>query len=447
MTSVSPLPLDLWQRTPPEVQQALLVVFANYEAQIQQLKDKVAQLEQRLGLNSTNSSKPPSSDGPHVKRSPPKAKGARRPGGQPGHPRHVRPLLPADCTTTCKPGSCRRCGKPLEGDDPDPLRHQVLELPQVKPIVHEYQLHRLLCPCCGVTTCASLPEGVPQGGQGPRLQAAVALLTGAYQLSKEQAADLLGVLCGVPLSPGCVCRTEAEVAAAVQPAVDEALEEGRSQPVNMDETTFKQGRQRGWFWVAVTTYLTVYHWSASRSADVARGMLGEGYDQPLTTDRLSSYTALGLSKRQLCWAHLRRDFQAMIDRGDEGSEVGRELLECSDWLFRLWHEFKAGLSSREELIWAVGATVRPWVKAELERGSRCGSKKAAGTCAAILEKEEWLWTFVTEEGVEPTNNAAERALRRVVVLRKKSGGAPAGAGGPGGGGGPRGGGGWRAPGR
>src|SRR4051794_29043367 len=152
MTSVPPLPLELWQRTPAEVQQALLVAFANYEAQIQQLKDEVAELERRLGLNSTNSSKPPSSDGPHVKRAPPKAKGPRRQGGQPGHSRHARPLLPPDCSTTCKPDSCRRCGKPLEGDDPDPLRHQVLELPQVKPHVHEYQRCRPPWRCLPVPT-------------------------------------------------------------------------------------------------------------------------------------------------------------------------------------------------------------------------------------------------------------------------------------------------------
>src|SRR5262249_36719113 len=152
MTSVPPVPLELWEQVPPAAQQAILVVFAQYELRVQQLEQRIAELEERLGSNSTNSSKPPSSDGPEVKRAPPKERGKRRSGGQPGHPRATRPLLEPTQTFACKPDACRRCGAALSGEDPQPLRHQVLELPEVRPVVLEYQLHRLACPRCRVTT-------------------------------------------------------------------------------------------------------------------------------------------------------------------------------------------------------------------------------------------------------------------------------------------------------
>jgi transposase len=211
----------------------------------------------------------------------------------------------------------------LPGDDPQPLRHQVLELPQVEPIVLEYQRHRLLCPYCGVTTCGDLPQGVPQGGQGPRLQATLALLTGAYRLSKRQVEVLMDDLFGVPVCAATVCSAEQEVAATLDPVVEEMRAYVRGQPVNMDETSWWQGQQRAWLWVAVTQYLTIYHLVAPRGAKVVREVLGPGYRRTLTSDRFKSYAFLALSRRQLCWAHLRRDFQAMIDRNNAGSAVGR----------------------------------------------------------------------------------------------------------------------------
>src|SRR4051812_19567253 len=206
MTSDQPLPAELWEQIPPEVQQALRAVFAGYEQRLEQLQKLVAALQERLGQNSSNSSRPPSSDGPEVKPAPPRPRSNRRSGGQPGHPRSTRPLLPPTQTFTRKPEACRRCGQALAGEDADPLRHQVIELPKVEPIVLEYQLHRLSCPCCKITTCATLPEGTPAGGQGPRLQAAITVLSGAYRLSKRQVETLLEDLFAIPVCAALVCE-------------------------------------------------------------------------------------------------------------------------------------------------------------------------------------------------------------------------------------------------
>src|SRR5262249_48833169 len=154
----------------------------------------------------------PSTDLPSVKRAPPRSPSGRRRGGQLGHPRPQRLLLPPDHTLTLKPTHCRGCGGPLRGQDPQPLRHQVLELPPIRPQVTEYQLPRLPCPKCGLSTCAELPEGVPTGGHGPRLQAALALMTGAYRLSKRMTQTFCADVFSIPVCAGQVCALEAETA-------------------------------------------------------------------------------------------------------------------------------------------------------------------------------------------------------------------------------------------
>jgi transposase len=209
MSQEPPIPKELWDQIPPAAQAALLALFAKLQSEIADLRQQVADLNARLGQNSHNSSKPPSTDGPTVKRRPSQEPSGRKRGAQPGHELHRRPLLPADEQIPCKPSACRRCGEALTGSDPHPLRHQVIELPPIKPLVTEYQLHRLVCPHCGTFTCATLPQGVPIGQQGPRLQAALAVLTGAYRLSKSQAETLYADLVSVPgpglpdRCPGC----------------------------------------------------------------------------------------------------------------------------------------------------------------------------------------------------------------------------------------------------
>src|SRR4051794_19729670 len=193
---------------------------AAHQQQVQQLQQQLADACAKLGTNSTNSSLPPSSGRFHRKRRPPAAAGQPRKkrGAQPGHPHHQRPLVPPDRvgqTIPCLPTTCRRCGKPLSGNDPEPLRHQVAELPVVVPEVIEYQLHRLTCPCCHTRTCGTLPPAV-QGHFGPRLQAVLALLAGRVRLGLRPVVDLAADLWGLTLSTGMVSKLRGRTAEALE---------------------------------------------------------------------------------------------------------------------------------------------------------------------------------------------------------------------------------------
>jgi transposase len=428
MTPEPPIPAELWDRIPPDAQAALLLAFARCEQRVARLEAQVQELQQRLGQNSSNSSRPPSSDPPGLKRAPPRPPSGRPPGGQPGHARCLRPLLPPTTTHVLKPPACRRCGHPLAGDDPRPLRHQVLELPEVRPLVTEYQRHRLTCPGCGASTCAALPDGVPAGGQGPRLQATLAVLTGAYRLSKRQVETLMADLFGTPVCAAQVCGVERQVADAVAPAVAGLRAEVRTRPANVDETSWPEGGRRAWLWVAVTQYVTLYRLVASRGADVVRALLGRSYAQTVTSDRFRAYAFLALGRRQLCWAHLRRDFQAMVDRRDAGSEAGRLLLLASGVMFGLWYHVRDGTADRAWFRGHLRSWLRPKVRSLLEAGQGCGCAKTAATCAELLALEPALWAFAYREGVGPTNNAAERALRHAVLWRRNSQGTSSAAG-------------------
>jgi transposase len=422
MSAALPLPADLWDSLPPQARALILGLqaeAAKLRADVRALQQQVHDLQERLNQNSTNSSRPPSSDTAAVKRRPPRAPSGRRTGGQVGHERQQRRLLPPDHTLVLKPLQCRRCGRALQGEDPQPLRHQVLELPKVQPEVIEYQLHRLHCPGCGLATCASLPAGVPTGGQGPRLQALLALMTGAYRMSKRMVQTFCADVLGVPVCAGQVCALEAETAAATTPVVEQLRKYVRSQPANVDETGWWQTRQRGWLWTVVTQAVTVFTIALSRAAGVARQLIDPSAGQVITTDRYKGYLWLPLRRRQVCWAHLIRDFQAMVDRANLGSPIGEELLCCAQDLFTWWYRVRDGTLMRSTFRQYM-RVVRSMVRDQLEAGAMCGCAKTAGTCRELLGLEPALWTFVRVEGVEPTNNAAERALRHAVLWRKTS---------------------------
>jgi transposase len=295
----------------------------------------------------------------------------------------------------------------------------VLELPPIQPEVTEYQLHRLCCQRCGLSTCARLPDGVPTGGQGPRLQSVLALMTGAYRMSKRMVQTFCADVFGVPICAGQVCAVEAEVTTATDAAVEELRDYVRSQSANVDETSWWQNRQRGWLWTVVTQAVTVFTIALSRAGSVAQGLVDPSAGQVITTDRYKGYLWLPLRQRQICWAHLNRDFQAMVDRTNAGSPIGEELLCCAEELFTWWYRVRDGTMSRLTFRRYVGE-LRPWVRSQLEAGSICPCAKTAAVCRELLAIEPALWTFVRVEGIEPTNNAAERALRHAVMWRKTS---------------------------
>ena len=247
------------------------------------------------------------------------------------------------------------------------------------------------------------------------------LLTGAYRLSKSKAAGLLGDLCGVSISAAQVCTTEAAVGKDLQPVADALLEEARRHPANVDETSMGRGR---WLWVVVTAVATAYRVVAGRNRDELRALLGPNYGRILTSDRHAIYDHLPEDRHQYCWAHLRRDFQAMIDRKDAGSAVGEELLALSGRMFGWWRRVRDGTLTAVRFAGKMhaGRDFRIAFRAALERGAACGCAKTAGTCRDLLARTASLFLFAFVGGVEPTNNAAERALRHAVIWRKQSGG-------------------------
>jgi transposase len=421
----TPLPDHLWNSASPELQAAVLALIQIHEQQLATLEARVNDLEARLKLNSTNSSKPPSSDPIGLKRKPPMPRSGKKRGGQAGHRKACRPLVPPEKvreTFECKPTSCRRCGDELRGEDPTPLIHQVAELPRVEPIVDEYRLHRLACPGCGETTCGTLPPGVPRGGFGPYLQAVMAVFAGAYRLSKRQIQQLSADLLGLSISTGMISKLERRSAAVLEaPYNDLAVSVHSSDAANIDETSWRQDRRKAWLWVTVTRIATVFTIAGRRSGEVARALLGTAPDQVVSSDRFSAYEWIAARWRQICWAHLRRDFQAMIDRGGEGKPVGETLLKLSHRLFRNWHRARDGTLDWETFGERM-TRLRREVRRALLVGSKCGGAKTSATCFEILKVEEGLWTFAKVKGIEPTNNAAERALRFAVIWRRISGG-------------------------
>jgi transposase len=325
-------------------------------------------------------------------------------------------------STDCKPTSCRRCGHALHGEDPTPLIHQVADLPKIEPIVDEYRLHRLSCPDCGQTTCATLPEGVPTSSFSPYTQAVLATLAGAYRLSKRQIQQLAGDLLGLSISTGMISKLERQSARALEAPYHElAAAVHQAEVVHADETSWREQRRKVWLWATVTALFTVFTIARNRTAQVARAVLGTQAGPIAVTDRLGSYDWIAAASRQVCWSHLRRDFQAMIDRGGAAEPIGRRLLKRSDRLFRWWHRLEA-----KRVDWgrfrAAMARLRREVKMALDDGRRCACPRTSGSCAEILRVEESLWTFARVVGVPPTNNAAERAERHAVIWRRISGG-------------------------
>jgi transposase len=396
---------------------------AALRARVCELEARIRELEARLGKSSGNSSRPPSSDPPGA---PPPAlpkRTGRKRGGQPGHQKHSRPLVPPERVTrtiVVKPQECRRCGGALEGDDPDPYRHQVAEVPKVVASVEEYQLHTLDCPTCGISTRATLPPGVPSGQFGTRLQAMVAVCSGAYRMSKRGIEEMVEDFFDVPIALGSIANLERATSEAVAVPVEEVARAIREQPVvHADETGWFEGSKRAWLWAAVSTHMALFLVRLSRGAKVAKELLGAAFTGILISDRWSAYGWVDTARRQVCWAHLLRQFRGFQDHGSEGRAIGQALELLTETMFHEWHRVRDGTATRaafQEFL----ENLRKHVVARLREGAACGIQAVAGRCREILELEPALWTFAYAEGVEPTNNAGERRIRHGVMWRKTS---------------------------
>jgi transposase len=402
-------------------------VIAALLQRVQELEQRVKDLEARLGQNASNSSVPPSANPPGAKPPVVKKRSGRPTGGQPGHPGHRRLRLPADRVDhviALVPSHCEGCHSALPQEpsdgDPEPTWHQVAELPRVAAVVTEFQGHARTCPGCGHVTREHIPAAITADAFGPRLAAVVSYLGGCQHVSQRGLEDVVESVFGIPVSLGTVAALQAQMSRALEvPHQEVAGEVRRAEAKNVDETGWKQAGKKRWLWAAVTATAALFVIHTRRGVVGLRALLGEAITGVIVSDRWSAYHAVPLERRQICWAHLRRDFQAMIDRGGAGAAVGEELLFHADMLFGLWHKVRDGTRQRRwlrrHLEW-----LRPEVVTLLGRGAACGCAKTAGVCAEILKVGAALWTFASVEGVEPTNNAAERAIRPAVVWRKKS---------------------------
>ena len=433
-----------WDTWPAGARELILSQHEEIEllrSQLTALATELASLRERIGRSSRNSSKPPSSDGLGFK-PPERRKGSgRNRGGQPGHPGSGPELLPierVDEVVDHHPDACRRCGTLLQevGEDPDPMRHQVIEIPPITPLVIEHRLHRLVCPCCSTSTCATLPADVEASHYGPRLSALVGLLGSAFPLSFSKTQALLQQLVGVEMSRGAIARVRQRLSAALAEPMAQALAAARQQPVAyVDETGAPTGNadgnnptgKRGWQWVMVTAVVTVFIQGLSRSTAAAIELLGNAFDGIVVSDRFSSYNHLPTQQRQLCWVHLIRDLTAIAERPGASAEFGAELLGLQQQLFGHWHHYREGKidwpalqQSCRPIRQAFETTLQRVVELGYQRGERTPWASTVRTCQQLQKVRGGLWTFLETRGIEPTNNAAERALRQSVIQRKIS---------------------------
>jgi transposase len=411
----------------------VVAVLLRMDGQIQRLEkrvaqqdERIAQLERRLGRNSRNSSQPPSADPPGAPPGRGKEPSGRRQGAQPGHEGTGRPLLPAwavDEFVDHWPSECS-CGHVFaDGElvaDGDSARHQVDELPPIQVVVTEHRCQRVRCPDCGRRSRGALPAGVGASAFGPRYQAAIAVLSVRNRISRRDVVELCEQLFGSRISTGTIDAILARVGDALEDPYGDLLERVRAaESVNMDETGWRTAGERRALWGAFTERHAVVRITPDRQADHARALLGET-TAIVTSDRWWAYSHLPVRRRQVCWAHLRRDFKAHADGLGAEKAFGEAGLRACEELFWAW-EIYQHTCDRRELKLRVRA-LRRELKPTLRRyaGKAPRYKYTRGLARNLLKVWPALWTFASATGVEPTNNHAERALRGAVIYRKLS---------------------------
>lgn len=397
------------------------------DARIADLEKRLAEVESRLKTNATNSSIPPSANPLGADKPVRKKRSKRKRGGQPGHPPHLKELLPPDRVTRTiqlLPVECAQCHAPLLAqpgpDDPQPKRFQTIELPPITVEVTEYQAHARTCSCCGAVTEVAIPAQLRAHSVGPRLTATLSYLTGCHGLSKRGVEEIAATVFRAPLALGTVPNLEQEVSAALAPAYQEALETVRQADVKYaDETSWKLWGKLCWLWAAATKTAAVFLIHAKRSTVGLTALLGTEIYGIVHSDRWNVYGQIPEKQRQLCWAHLKRDFQKIVDCGGPSVFVGRRGLRIVKELFAAWHSFQEGKVTRQQLGVLLEPAQRRLAKT-LGEGVFGEDAHVAKFCENLLEVEYALWPFVTQEGVEPTNNYMERLLRPAVLWRRRS---------------------------
>ncbi len=405
-------PTELLQTLPAQIQ-----LYITY------LENRLLELEARLNQNSQNSSKPPSADPLDAPPRPPKPTTGNKPGGKKGHPRHQRPLVAVEEVAEIKewwPSACEKCQLPLRPHDQVgvPSRQQVWEIPKVKAIVTEHQYYQCECPSCGKLNQAKPDGTVPSGQFGPQLSATLAVLHGRYRLTSRELVAVAEGLWDLKLSQASVLLLCHKTSLALAPVYEQALTTlQHSEHSYTDETSWKRQKLRHWLWVGVSKLVTVFYLSQTRGSDGAKHLLGQEYEGVVISDRLRSYGWLLAQRHQWCWAHLLRDFRAISQRGGAGGIWGQEMLEMVSQLFEQWRLYRAGEQSWAEMKEGLGP-IRADIHQLLIEGPATQDGAVSSLSGELGKSEASLWVFSEVVGVEPTNNAAERALRPAVIWRK-----------------------------
>jgi transposase len=390
------------------------------EARVLELEGQLRDLLDRL--------KPPTArPAPKLPSAPAKKPTSRQPGAQGGHPPHLKQRLPPERVShvvTFVPRRCRQCDARLPQqagpDDPPPTWHQVAELPPLAAEVTEYQGHYRTCPCCGAVSHAAIPDDIRAHSVGPRLSTTLSYLAGSHGMSKRGLEEVAEAVFDAPVALGTVANLEQEMSAALAGAHREALAAVAAAAVkHVDETGWKERGNKRWLWVAATGTLAAFLISPWRNLKALVRLLGPDFAGVLCSDRWRAYDEWPLMQRQVCWAHLKRNWEKLLERGGKARAIGQACLGVHRRVFELWHLYRGGGISYRQLDDAM-APVMVALQGILQAGGRSRDRKLARHCARVLEVSPALWAFLVCAGVEPTNNHAERVLRPAVLWRRRS---------------------------
>lgn len=390
------------------------------QAQAALIEKLRAQLEQ----NSKNSHHPPSSD-------PPKTRAQRRrrkrsdktPGGQLGHQGHQRELVEQDQVDVHHvliPHACEHCHSPLHGHDPKPQRHQVWELPPPQIQVHQFELHRLVCSACTKTTRAKLPDGFTLSQFGPRIHALHAWLRLDMRASRARVQTFFADVLGLRISLGALSAMDKRVSQQLKPSYEQLQQAIQSSELkHCDETTWYQDGQRRVLWTATDGKVALLRITSHRDTLSLKALIGDEVQGVVISDRYSAYRFIKQTQRQLCWAHLLRDFESMSEQEGSLGSWGMQLHLFSQMLLRDWSHHQNASQKQWDTFSSSVLRRRHFVLAVLEDIATLDNRWG-GMAREMLKEEHSMWTFLRKRGIPPTNNLAERTLRHAVMWRKSS---------------------------
>jgi transposase len=387
-------------------------------------QDRVKELDERVNTNASNSHIPPSANPFGAPRPTVKKPTGRKRGAQIGHPGHYRKLIPseqADERIEHKPKVCQRCRASLQGRPATLIgRHQVAELPVRAVRIIEHQSFACRCEQCGTVNRGQIPDAVRVSVTGERLSAAIGLLSSRVQGSRRAVAEAVTELLGSPIALGSISARERELSRALAGGYNQLVNEVADSDVKyVDETGWLLKGKKIWLFTAVTDNAVIFRVERVRTRPSLKALFGGKLHGTFCTDRHSIYDVLPAVRRGLCWAHLKRDFVRCMERGGASEPIGRDGGEISQAVFALWRKYREGRITRQQLQEQI-EPLKTRMHDVLLAGVATGVKKTKGLCQHLLKREESMWRFAYVQGLEPTNNLAERMLRPAVVWRKKS---------------------------